>query len=291
MSIILVLHAQTPTAGRHENSFRVYAASIWRGNYGYIRKDGGTVSVKDASYLLLQPVLDTASRDQATGEWIEASNFGPCTMTCSGHYRVGTKLNLYSHGALIGHATIKSRPAGDVECETGMPFDTDVAAPWPEHVFATVHTVAAHPNWQSEVDAATLRRSLELAKSILHTDSAGEIQSTQALDTKAAAAGERLLVGSYERKTKEKIERLFLIARHEGDQLIPLGSSSHEQTDLTSATDQEIETFFDQVDVDGDGVDELVTTVTRYEDYSFVVYKWQSGKWIKVFEGGGMQIC
>ena len=282
---------EPPGVTKATAGFRLYTAEIWRGNYAYMLKDGRSVDVKNATHLLLQPVLDTGSRDQSTGQWTEATNFGACSATCDDLYRVGSTLNLYSHGALIGRATLKARSEGDTECETGMPFETTATEPWPNHVLATRANLPGHADWQTAPNAATIRLGLELAKQELAVDRAVDIKTLQAVETKVTASGPSLFLASYEWKTKGAVKRLFLIAAGEHGTLIPLSSSRHEEKDMDSGTDQEIEVFADQLDLDGDGIDEIITNIDYYESYDVTVYRQLGGKWVKVFQGGGANIC
>ena len=43
----------------------------------------------------------------------------------------------------------------------------------------------------------------------------------------------------------------------------------------------------EQLDLDGDGTDEIVTINTYYEGWDYTIYKEQKGKWEKVCQGGG----
>ena len=46
--------------------------------------------------------------------------------------------------------------------------------------------------------------------------------------------------------------------------------------------------YFDQADLDGDGVDEVITRIQGYEDYRYRILKrGADGKWTIVYTGGG----
>jgi hypothetical protein len=45
--------------------------------------------------------------------------------------------------------------------------------------------------------------------------------------------------------------------------------------------------YVDQVDLDGDGVGEIVAKGTYYESNDYVIYKRQQGRWRPVYQGGG----
>ena len=47
------------------------------------------------------------------------------------------------------------------------------------------------------------------------------------------------------------------------------------------------EQFIDQVDLDRDGTDEIVTRRLYYETWDFAIYSRHNGRWVKFYEGGG----
>ena len=45
--------------------------------------------------------------------------------------------------------------------------------------------------------------------------------------------------------------------------------------------------FVDQVDIDGDGVAEVIAGGSYYESNDYIIYKRQAGSWRPVYQGGG----
>ena len=60
----------------------------------------------------------------------------------------------------------------------------------------------------------------------------------------------------------------------------------HKTTDIEDGKDGQDVRFVDQLDLDGDGTDEIVVEVTGYESEAFLIYKRISGLWRRVHVGG-----
>ncbi len=56
--------------------------------------------------------------------------------------------------------------------------------------------------------------------------------------------------------------------------------------ELEEWPERPLQNFVDQLDLDGDGVDELVTEGVGYEGGDFIIYKRQNHQWFQVFRGG-----
>jgi hypothetical protein len=97
----------------------------------------------------------------------------------------------------------------------------------------------------------------------------------------------RFLIGSLSIKTKDAKHRVFLIGRldNSGPATTEL-ERYHATTDLVEGTDGENVRFVDQLDMDGDGSDEIVIEVTGYESEGFEIYRRSHDTWSKVGEGG-----
>jgi hypothetical protein len=60
----------------------------------------------------------------------------------------------------------------------------------------------------------------------------------------------------------------------------------HKTTDLEDGKDSEDVLLVDQLDLDGDGFDEIVVEVTGYENEEFAIYHRSNGSWAQVHLGG-----
>jgi hypothetical protein len=76
---------------------------------------------------------------------------------------------------------------------------------------------------------------------------------------------------------------LFLVAPP-GEKITPSVVWFKQTKDLEDGTDGETLDLVGHADLDGDGLDELVTRLRFYENYRYQVYKRVNGAWKKIFE-------
>ena len=76
---------------------------------------------------------------------------------------------------------------------------------------------------------------------------------------------------------------LFLIIEPEGDSFKTAWEWFHRGYEDEYADRH----FVDQVDLDGDGVGEVIAQGSYYESHDYVIYKRQQGRWRPVYQGGG----
>lgn len=105
--------------------------------------------------------------------------------------------------------------------------------------------------------------------------------------TKLAEGRPDALIGSITFREKSAVHNLFLVAEYKGEQWDLAISSYHVSKDPEDGTDNVEENFIDQLDLDADGVDEIVTISGYYESWDYTIYKAQQGTWKKVYQGGG----
>lgn len=80
-------------------------------------------------------------------------------------------------------------------------------------------------------------------------------------------------------------ENIFLVAEKQGGHFVAIQThfmpSSSDNADLYS------QDFIDMLDVDSDGVGEIVVVENGYESYSFAILKRKGGKWEEMYKGSG----
>ena len=95
------------------------------------------------------------------------------------------------------------------------------------------------------------------------------------------------LVGSFRVEKKDETApdafTLFLIIEPQGDTFKTAWEWFHHGYEGEFADRR----YVDQVDLDGDGVSEVVAEGTYYESNDYVIYKRQQGRWRPVYRGGG----
>jgi hypothetical protein len=82
----------------------------------------------------------------------------------------------------------------------------------------------------------------------------------------------------------EKSHALFMIFEPDGDGLKAALTWYH---GTTTQGEEEDRDFVDQLDLDGDGIAEVVVAGSYYESNDFIIYKKQQGHWRVVYQGGG----
>ncbi|MCA1634642.1 MAG: hypothetical protein LC802_13355 [Acidobacteria bacterium] len=76
---------------------------------------------------------------------------------------------------------------------------------------------------------------------------------------------------------------LFMFFEPAGDKFKPALTWYHKGAEATAADRR----LVDQIDLDGDGVAEVITEGHYYESNDYIIYKKQQGRWRSVYQGGG----
>lgn len=97
--------------------------------------------------------------------------------------------------------------------------------------------------------------------------------------------GQMELIGSFtvEENGNDWEHSLFVIAELQHNRYQPALTWYFRGNEGTSR----IQRFIDQVDLDGDGIAEVVTQMTYYESWDFIIYKKRNGQWQRIYKGGG----
>lgn len=132
-------------------------------------------------------------------------------------------------------------------------------------------------------------RALELARNALKSNrvaasriSKMETNNLTAMDLNGDGKDE--LIGSFSIKGEWGIESsLFLIAEPSGGGFKPALSWYH----YGSEAEVQFRRLVDAVDLDGDGVAEVIAGGSYYESNDYLIYKKVGGRWRVVYQGGG----
>jgi hypothetical protein len=104
--------------------------------------------------------------------------------------------------------------------------------------------------------------------------------------TKLSEAGPSVLIGSATLKRNTSIHQVFLVALKKNFEYAEAVSSYHFARDEDDAS-ASVENLVEQVDLDDDGADEIVSINTYYESWDYNIYKQENGSWKKAYQGGG----
>jgi hypothetical protein len=86
--------------------------------------------------------------------------------------------------------------------------------------------------------------------------------------------------GSFRIEEDQKAYLLFLLIGRRGDRY-------HIDLQRYGQQRESGEDFLDYIDLDGDGVGEVITTVEGYETWEYAIYKKRAGRWQSIYHGGG----
>ncbi len=209
------------------------------------------------------------------------------SMFAADYYRSGRTYNLLFGGGRSGAATVIGRTsracislAASVRLETSIKVGGWVmalAANSDSLGFAESSRRALSPDERSavlELARRTYSRRgvpASLTKSITVTN-------LTAVDLERDGRPE--FVGSFRIERNEKAYLLFLLVVKRGE-ICRIGLQRYDEG-LEKGED-----FVDELDLDRDGVDEVITQVSGYETWEYAIYKRKAGRWQRVYKGGG----
>ena len=208
-------------------------------------------------------------------------------------YKVGEHIALFVGG----------QQQGDVRIQKVMPLQCDSSAALvsigpafrlPKDTMALASNsdkIRPHSNAQhlaSELESNYARQLAmdEFRKHALPTTLAKNIKIDKLVVTKLDGTDSEFLVGSLSLVTKSARHDVFLIAKIVESSATAEFARYHKTTDLEDGKDSEDVLLVDQLDLDGDGFDEIVVEVTGYENEEFAIYHRSNGSWAQVHLGG-----
>jgi hypothetical protein len=207
-------------------------------------------------------------------------------------YKVGQEYRLFIGGKPTGYAKVEkvvplqcSSFAGVFSANGDVLFSESTMA------LATNATgVRSHQNLRrdpGDQESARARRivTTEFRKSGVPDSAIADIQADRLYVTRFAEDGPAFLIGSFSLTVGAVRHDAFLIADLESSQPSPELIHHYRSSD-PDGKDSTKERFVDQLDLDGDGMDEIVVEVTGYESEGFLIYKHQGQVWTEVWSGG-----
>jgi hypothetical protein len=212
------------------------------------------------------------------------------------YYKPGTVVSMFSGGERLGTATllgsnIEGRDGGCVSLAATITYSGPGK---PNLATNTTNEITGHASTQRAAtpeEISTLRRlAIEwltdygLDKQLLDRGRMGDVVST-VLRTNAG----RALIGRFDVESKLAIHRLFAIAEQDGGHYKLSLANLEIQHDVEDGVDKTEREYIDQLDINNDGVDEVIASAVHYEGWSYVVWKFDEKQksWRKAFSGSG----
>ena len=208
-------------------------------------------------------------------------------------YKVGERLALFVGGQRTGD--VKIRKVMPLQCDSSAAL---VSADPPLHLakgamaLATnAEKIRSHANSQRQADAGEQKYARQLVMNAFRKHGVPEelakrIRIDQLVVTKVDESESKLVIGSLYVEAKGARHEVFLVGKLDSSGATTELARYHKTTDLEDGKDSEDIRFVDQLDLDGDGTDEIVVEVTGYENEEFGIYKRRTGIWSQVHVGG-----
>jgi hypothetical protein len=209
------------------------------------------------------------------------------------YFQSGQKYSLFFGGAELGSVTVQSVIGLSCASETAT-VKTSIPVPNGQDALATRGTTGLrlHPNMRKVASTEQRAAFVEVAGRFLARKGITGI-SPRALrveNLRVTALGAQrpdAMIGSVIYKGRTANHNLFLVIEASGPEWRTLIASYHENKDVEDGVDNVQENFVDQLDLDADGTDEIVTMSGYYESWDYAIYKEEGGTWKKVYTGGG----
>lgn len=210
------------------------------------------------------------------------------------YFSAGRKYRIISGGGEAGTLTVnKSLEQGCVGIVAEATAETPARLGGRVKVLATDSQTLGRgaPSRRAPTEAERAR-AVELAraayaKNRVAASLAAKMEVVNLTATDLDRDGKFELVGSFlvkkEMAPAPELYTLFLIMEPAGDAFKTAWEWFHQG----SEDSYEDRHFVDQVDLDGDGVGEVIVMGSYYESNDYAIYKRQQGRWRPVYKGGG----
>lgn len=209
------------------------------------------------------------------------------------YFASGRSYPLLFGGSQLGSITVEK--AESISCES-LTATAKVSKPTPPGLdglaVSTLQGIQTHENWRHVASEEQKSEFTRLAGEYLKAHGAEDftleklkIPSLRA--TRLRQGGSEVLIGSVSLQEKTKVHDLFLVIQFQPGNTQTLLASYHQSKDLEDGVDRQEEKFVDQLDLDGDGTDEIATISGYYESWDYAIYREQNGEWKLVYKGGG----
>lgn len=272
--------------------FALVLAMVARGNYDWQGPNRPVYVITQNHYAEgFGPDGETAKFGDLLA--IEIYNPKPRAAGQDASYDLGERLALFVGG----------QHSGEVKIEKVMPLQCDssaavVSAAPSVHLAKDAMALATnsdkvlhHANTQRQAKSEELESAKRLAMNEFRRHGvpegfASHIKFEQSVVTTIDQSGNVLLIAYAYVELKGARHEVFLLAKLDVTEAKTELARYHKTTDLMDGTDSQGYRFVDQLDLDGDGTDEVVVEVTGYESEEFRILKRINGTWSRVHTGG-----
>lgn len=211
-------------------------------------------------------------------------------------YKPGTLVSMFSGGEKVGTATIRSsniegRDGGCVDLSAVVSFAGNGAPKLATNTSSEIPGRVSTKRAATQTEKSTLLKvaiqwlsDYGIDKQLLLTGKLGQVTSTVLRQN----AG-RALIGRFDVASRKAVFRLFAVAEPERTRYRLTLADLDVQHDIEDGTDKTEREYVDQLDINNDGADEVVTSASHYESWSYTVWKFDehNAAWGRAYTGGG----
>lgn len=205
-------------------------------------------------------------------------------------YKLGQQYPLYSGGASVGRVKIEkvaplecNSSAAMVSVDGSFRFSKETMALATNTPSIRAHASVKRPATETERSIVQRLATEEFSKNGVSLAPGANIEIQDLVTTAIGRSSETTLIAYLSVALKDaRHEVLLIVGSQSGIEM----SRNHKTTDLDDGKDSNTLRFVDQLDLDGDGTDEVVLEVTGYESDGFEIHKRQNGRWTRVWVGG-----
>jgi len=276
------LWPKSQSQGKQKILFAVWAPQKGKKPQGPILDP---IAIYDGSALTRLPEEDY-DKGEPSDEEIDRFN--------KAYYTPGKQYPLLFGGSELGSATVVE-PTGLGCVSFAATVRTSLPVPNGQYALATIDLagIGLHANWREKASAEQETEFLRAAADFLTSNGVKGVAATalRIKNLRVTRLGEKrpaALIGTiatYRDATTD--HDLFLVLEQKQTSWEVRVASDHSSSDLEDHTDEINENFVDQINLTGEGTDEIVTIRGYYESWDYVVYMLGNGVWKTVYQGGG----
>ena len=211
-------------------------------------------------------------------------------------YKPGTSLSVFSGGmklgtAAVNNSNIEGRDGGCLDLSATITYQGTGTPRLAANTSAEIPGHRSSRRKATTAEASTLRHLAEqwlvdygIDRNLIRQGTLASVVSTEL----RPGIG-RAIIGRLDVKSKKAIYRLFAVAEPDGSRPRLTLSNLEIQNDLEDGTDKTERVYVDQLDINNDGQDEIITSTTHYESWNYDVWDFDPNHkvWGHKFRGTG----
>lgn len=211
-------------------------------------------------------------------------------------YKRGSAIHLFAGGERVGDAKLvgnqlEGRDGGCINLSASIALN---GRPSQAPLLASSRAILGHRSQRhaASPQQANLLRGLAerwLEENGLDRQNIQNGTMSDVVVTELRKGAGEALIGRFDVKSSTAIHQLFAVAESRSGKYVLTLTDLAVQHDVEDGSDKTDRQYIDQIDVDNDGQDEIITLATHYESTDYAIWSFdpKSGNWRKTYSGGG----